>query len=134
MNIVKFEIKGFIVGDCVGDSVGDLVGDYIYDSSVGTLDEYNGKFDSTPEYPNGTYAYYMTEDSSANPTYPYAIGPKMYGVPLAEGDTVPTTPTSFPSIAEGDVILNTDGTVSYVKMTKKGDNYFGSARAEILGG
>ena len=117
-----------------GYVLGDLVGDYIYDSSVGTLDEYNGKFDSTPEYPNGTYAYYMTEDSSANPTYPYAIGPKMYGVPLAEGDTVPTTPTSFPSIAEGDVILNTDGTVSYVKMTKKGDNYFGSARAEILGG
>ena len=101
-----------------GYVLGDLVGDYIYDSSVGTLDEYNGKFDSTPEYPNGTYAYYMTEDSSANPTYPYAIGPKMYGVPLAEGD----------------VLLNTDGTVSYVKMTKKGDNYFGSARAEILGG
>ena len=117
-----------------GYVLGDLVGDYIYDSSVGTLDEYNGKFDSTPEYPNGTYAYYMTEDSSANPTYPYAIGPKMYGVPLAEGDTLPDAPTSFPTIAEGDVILNTDGTVSYVKMTKKGDNFFGTARAEILGG
>ncbi len=117
-----------------GYVLGDLVGDYIYDSSVGTLDEYNGKFDSTPEYPNGTYAYYMTEDSSADPTYPYAIGPKMYGVPIVEGDTLPDAPTIFPTIAEGDVILNTDGTVSYVKMTKKGDNFFGTARAEILGG
>ena len=117
-----------------GYVLGDLVGDYIYDSSVGTLDEYNGKFDSTPEYPNGTYAYFMTEDSSANPTYPYAIGPKMYGTPVAEGDTLPPVSTSFPTLAEGDVILNDDGTVSYVKMTKKGDNYFGAARAEILGG
>ena len=27
----------------------------------------------------------MTEDSSGNPAYPYAIGPKYYGVPLFEG-------------------------------------------------
>ena len=117
-----------------GYVLGDLVGDYIYDSSVGSLDEFNGKFDSTPEYPNGTYAYFMTEDSNADPTYPYAIGPKMYGVPLAEGDTVPDAPTIFPTLAEGEVILNDDGTVSYVRMTKKGDNFFGTARAEILGG
>ena len=71
-----------------GYLLGDLVSDYIYDSSVGTLDEYNGRFAVTPEYPNGTYAYFMTEDSSGNPTYPYAIGPKMYGTPLFEGDTV----------------------------------------------
>ena len=75
-----------------GYVLGDLVGDYIYDSSVGTLDEYNGKFDVTPDYPNGTYAYYMTEDGSGDPAYPYAIGPKMYGVPLFEGDTVPSLP------------------------------------------
>ena len=56
-------------------ALGDLVEDYIYDSSVGTLDEHNGKFAVTPEYPNGTYAYFMTEDSSGNPAYPYAIGP-----------------------------------------------------------
>ena len=117
-----------------GYVLGDLVGDYIYDSSVGTLDEYNGKFDVTPDYPNGTYAYYMTEDGSGDPAYPYAIGPKYYGVPLFEGDTVPSLPEVFPSLATGDVILNTDGTVSYVKMTKKGDNYFGSAKAKILGG
>ena len=117
-----------------GYLIGDLTSDYIYDSSVGTLDEYNGKFAPTPEYPNGTYAYFMTEDSSGNPAYPYAIAPKMYSVPVDEGDLLPTQADVFPTIAEGDVILNPNGTVSYIKMTKKGDNYFGPAKAKILGG
>ena len=117
-----------------GYLIGDLTSDYIYDSSVGTLDEYNGKFAPTPEYPNGTYAYFMTEDSSGNPAYPYAIAPKMYSVPVDEGDLLPTQADVFPTIAEGDVILNANGTVSYIKMTKKGDNYFGPAKAKILGG
>ena len=117
-----------------GYVLGDLVEDYIYDSSVGTLDEFNGKFAVTPEYPNGTYAYFMTEDSSGNPVYPYAVGPKFYGTPLFEGDTVPAQPTVFPTDAEGDVVLADDGSVSYIKMTKKGDNFFGPAKAKILGG
>ena len=102
----------------------------------GSLDAYNGKFAVTPEYPNGTYAYYMIEDSSGNPVYPYAIGPRYYGSPLFEGDTPPPAPTIFPTVAEGDVVLSTDnpGQVSYIKMTKKGDNYFGAATARILGG
>ena len=102
----------------------------------GTLDAYNGKFAVTPEYPNGTYAYYMIEDSSSNPVYPYAIGPRFYGSPLFEGDTPPAAPDTFPTIAEGDVVLSTDnpGTISYIKMTKKGDNFFSSANAKILGG
>ena len=117
-----------------GYILGDLTSDYIYDSSVGTLDEYNGKFGVTPEYPNGTYAYFMTENAMGMPTYPYAIGPKYYGVPLFEGNTVPAQPTVFPSLATGDVVLNPNGSVSYVKMTVKGDNYFGPAKAKILGG
>ena len=36
------------------------------------MDEFNGKFTTTPEYPNGTYAYFATVDeSSLQPTYPY---------------------------------------------------------------
>ena len=117
-----------------GYILGDLTQDYIYDSSEGLLDEFNGKFGPTPEYPNGTYAYFMTEDASGNPQYPYAIGPKYYSVPLFEGDTVPDLVSSFPTEASGDIVLNTDGTISYIKMTKKGDSFFGSAKAVILGG
>ncbi|WAX22847.1 hypothetical protein [Synechococcus phage S-M1] len=113
---------------------GDLVEDYIYEEGLGTLDEYNGKFAVTPEYPNGTYAYFMTEDSSGNPVYPYVIGPKFYGTPLFEGDTVPEQETILPTGAKGNVVLNDNGQVSYVKMSASGDNYFGAANARILGG
>jgi len=119
-----------------GYKLGDLTQDYIYDTSVSgaTLDEYNGKFGVTPEYPNGTYAYFMAETSSGEPQYPYVIGPKYYGVPLFEGNVVPNISSNFPTETAGDVVLNTDGTVSYIKMTRTGDNYFGSAKSYILGG
>ena len=117
-----------------GYILGDLTQDYIYDASVGNLDEYNGKYVVTPEYPNGTYAYFMTEDSSGNPVYPYAIGPQYYGTPIFESEVVPDQVSVFPIEAEGDVVLNSNGTVSYIKMSKKGDNFFGSAKAVILGG
>ena len=118
-----------------GYVLGDLTEDNIWDNQ-GTLDEHNGKFAVTPEYPNGTYAYFMTEDSLGNPVYPYIIGPKFYGVPTFEGDTLPTVNNIFPGGAEGEIVLSDDnpGTISYIRMTKKGDNYFGPATARILGG
>ena len=36
--------------------------DYEYVPGLGDLDECNGRFTRTPEYPNGTYAYFLTED------------------------------------------------------------------------
>ena len=117
-----------------GYLLGDLVEDYIYDSTVGTLDAFNGKFGVTPEYPNGTYAYFMTEDSNGDPVYPYAIGPRMYSTPLFEGDVVPAVVDTFPAGASGQVVLDDAGRVSYIKMTSNGDNYFGPAKAKILGG
>tara|TARA_S200000501_G_scaffold377668_1_gene436867 strand:+ start:1825 stop:12261 length:10437 start_codon:yes stop_codon:yes gene_type:complete len=50
---------------------GYFTNDYLYDES-GDLDEFNGKFTITPEYPNGTYAYFSTVDkASFEPTFPY---------------------------------------------------------------
>ena len=50
---------------------GYFIEDYIYDES-GDLDEYNGKFTTTPDYPNGTYAYFSTVDKfNFEPTFPY---------------------------------------------------------------
>lgn len=55
--------------------------DYEYIINVGDdhLDEHNGRFAITPDYPNGTYAYYATVDEDWNSTYPYLIGPTFYG-------------------------------------------------------
>jgi hypothetical protein len=44
------------------------------------LDEHNGRNCVTPEYPNGTYAYFCTVDTDWNSAYPYAVGPTFYGV------------------------------------------------------
>jgi hypothetical protein len=44
------------------------------------LDEHNGRFCITPEYPLGTYAYFCTVDSNHNSAYPYVVGPTFYGI------------------------------------------------------
>jgi len=44
------------------------------------LDEHNGRFCVTPEYPNGVYAYFCTVDENWNSAYPYVVGPTFYGV------------------------------------------------------
>jgi len=40
---------------------GTFVADYEYVQGLGQLDECNGLETSTPEFPNGTYAYFLTE-------------------------------------------------------------------------
>ncbi len=58
--------------------------DYQYNpTSSGTpdyLDDHNGRFCVTPEYPGGTYAYFCTVGANWNSAYPYIIGPTYYGV------------------------------------------------------
>lgn len=41
---------------------GTFVRDYEYIAGSGDLDECNGRYTITPEFPKGTYAYFMTED------------------------------------------------------------------------
>lgn len=40
---------------------GTFVNDYSFINDFGDLDECNGRFCVTPEFPNGTYAYFLTE-------------------------------------------------------------------------
>ena len=57
--------------------------DYQYIAQPGQpdyLDDHNGRFCVTPEYPNGTYAYFCTVDVNLNSAYPYVVGPYFYGV------------------------------------------------------
>ena len=54
--------------------------EFIVNDGEEYLDEHNGRFAVTPEYPEGTYAYYCTVDEAYNSAYPYAVGPKFYGV------------------------------------------------------
>jgi YHYH protein/Secretion system C-terminal sorting domain len=44
------------------------------------VDDHNGRFCVTPEYPNGIYCYFSTVDANQNSTYPYVVGPTFYGI------------------------------------------------------
>ena len=51
-----------------------LVEDYEYNLFYGDLDEHNGRFCVTPEFPNGVYAYFYTCSNNGTPQFPYVIG------------------------------------------------------------
>lgn len=67
----------------VSEPLGNFVEDYEYREGTGDLDAHNGRFAATPEFPNGTYAYYLSTDGQGRLSYPYLIGPTYYGAPLA---------------------------------------------------
>lgn len=60
---------------------GEYIEDFVYNANLGTLDAFNGRFCTTPEYPNGTYAYFTTQYANGSPIYPYVIGPQYWGIP-----------------------------------------------------
>ena len=64
-------------------TAGFFAEDYQY-TNTGDLDEYNGRFAKTAEFPNGVYAYYATISSSNNPEFPYFIGNKYRSNTLPE--------------------------------------------------
>ncbi len=83
--------------------------DYEFVANSGTLDTHNGRTCKTPEYPNGTYAYFATIDSLNQPVYPEFVGQTFYGTvaqgnmgPTGGQNTIPGTATLYvPEIANG---------------------------------
>ena len=71
---------------------GFLIDDYVY-TGTGDLDKYNGRYCVTPEYPNGTYAYFATISAGSIesvgpfkgyklPQFPYFIGNEFRSAPV----------------------------------------------------
>lgn len=83
--------------------------DYEYVAHTGMedyLDVHNGRFCVTPEYPNGTYAYFATVDANWNSAYPYVVGPTYYGTyanrkvtSISEATTIYTGATAISEAA-----------------------------------
>lgn len=80
---------------------GTYIEDFIYDPTIGDLDEYNGRFCITPEYPEGVYAYFITvdPDDTSLPRFPYVIGPKFFNKPI-----LPNGNFIFPKVISVSVI------------------------------
>ena len=53
--------------------LGFFVDDYRF-TDVGDLDEFNGRYTITNEFPQGIYAYFATIDSNNNPQFPFFVG------------------------------------------------------------
>lgn len=77
-------------GPVVGTAypLGHYLEDYDYLGELGKtpgadfdLDLYNGRFCVTPEFPQGTYAYFLTIEADGTPKFPYALGRWYYGSP-----------------------------------------------------
>jgi hypothetical protein len=58
--------------------LGWYVEDFDFVADSGDLDLYNGRFAVTPEFPNGTYSYFVTIDSAGQPAFPYVLGRQYY--------------------------------------------------------
>jgi hypothetical protein len=93
---------------------GFFVEDYVYDAS-GDLDEHNGRFCVTPEYPYGTYAYFCTVGNLANsgpfkfyrqPEFPYVIGNSYHSEPITFNYIASSNQDSF-DINENRLLRNT---------------------------
>lgn len=75
---------------------GVFMEDWVYYGGAETLDQHNGRYCVTPEFPDGTWAYFVTTDSEGEPTFPFMVGltskatldlPENSGfVPLVEED------------------------------------------------
>lgn len=71
------------------------------------LDEHNGRFCITPEYPNGIYCYFTTVDANHNSAYPYAVGPTFYGtVTTTTVTTIPAGTTTYTPLATTHFDMN----------------------------
>jgi len=59
--------------------LGYYIEDFEYVDGLGHLDAHNGRWCVTPEYPSGTYAYFVTIDENQDAVYPYTLGLTYYG-------------------------------------------------------
>jgi hypothetical protein len=66
------------------------------------LDVHNGRFCITPEYPQGTYAYFTTVDENWNSAFPYVVGLTFYGTKTASKvQNITETVTTFEPVVMG---------------------------------
>jgi YHYH protein len=98
----------------------DYLGDHGYVQGRDfDLDQYNGRYCVTPDFPTGTYAYFVAIDTNGTPVYPYNVGMAYFGSPaggvvtsIAEsvstnflGYTNLPAKLSAPRVAGGNVTL-----------------------------
>jgi hypothetical protein len=121
----------------------DYLGDLGFTLGVDfDLNEYNVRFCVTPEFPEGTWAYFVCIDASGTPVFPYNIGRQFYGNPtgntVAGGAYPETVTTSFtggpkmPLTALAPTVNPTNGNVTLTWSAIDGGTYVIDATTNFM--
>jgi uncharacterized protein (TIGR03437 family) len=108
--------------------LGRYLEDYDYVAGLGDLDQYNGRFAVTPEFPQGTYAYYTTIDSNGVPAFPYILAGQFYGTANGNFPTNVTAATTDYFVNGADTNLPTTP-----ELTSWSTKYSGKSGAIVSG-
>lgn len=88
--------------------------DYEYLMGSGHLDVHNGRLCVTPEYPDTTYAYFVTLDDTLGPAYPYNPADSYYGEtnfmgPSPTVNSIPTNAVQYTGTTAMEDLLDLEG-------------------------
>ncbi len=125
-------LSDFETGPAVTErySLGHYMEDYAYIGDCGKklgkdfdLDELNGRWCVTPEFPQGTYAYFTTIDANGQPVYPYNMGRRYHGNPV--GQLVPGIhePVKTNFLAHANAPMKTAPTAANAKLVWENGGY-----------
>jgi hypothetical protein len=93
--------------------LGRYIEDYQYTANSGDLDQYNGRYCVTPDFPSGTYAYFVTIDSTGAPAFPYVLGLQFNGT--EQGGTVTSISESTTGYFANHAMVGSSSSVPQIK-------------------
>lgn len=116
-------------------AIGHFIEDYDYLGDLGKtqgvdfdLNECNVRFCVTPEFPNGTWAYFLTIEADGTPKFPNMVGRWFYGSPTGGSvNAINETVTEYVRASQASAIAvtatNSGGTVAITWTSVEGATY-----------
>jgi hypothetical protein len=105
--------------------LGSYTDDFEYLNKSGSLDENNGRFCITPEYPDGVYAYFITINDQQVPQFPYIIGDKFYSLPVDSNYNSNINQNDIPKNSKrysvANIPVNGEGLIAKIGEVKSGN-------------
>ena len=122
----SYSLKGNRTGgpEIVDYQLGFFTNDYEYIHKSGSLDENNGRYCVTPDFPEGTYAYFLTIDNTQEPQFPYFVGKNFYSLPVDSNYNSDISQSEIPKSAKrlnsSGITNNGEGLIAFVSEVKSG--------------
>jgi len=127
--------------DFLGDRINPATGTNYQQGVDYDLDKPNGRWCVTPDYPNGTYAYFVPIDTNGAPAFPYTIGRYWYGTNsgghIPNGNISQTVTTYFlggtnlQEVLQTPSVNNSSGTVTLTWSSVEGGTYVVEATTNL---